>query len=95
MKRFSTIVAPGIILLAAVLTGGWFFQRGVTQEQGAFRQVRLMDEVLAHVQTSFVDPVDREELYEAAIEGILENLGDPNTSYMPYQPNDQFRMFGV
>lgn len=92
MKRFSTIVAPGLVLLTAVLTGGWFLQKGVSQEKNVYFQVRLFEEVMSHVLSSFVDPVDREDLYQSAIQGVLHELGDPNTSFMPASTADDFRI---
>ncbi len=81
-----------MVLLTAVLTGGWFLQRGVGQEKNVYFQVRLFEEVMDHVLTSFVDPVDREDLYQSAIQGVLQELGDPNTSFMPASDVDDFRI---
>ena len=70
MKKFSTIFAPGLVLLTAVLTGGWFLQKGVGQEKNAYLQVRVFEEVMGHVLNSYVDPVDQDDLlsvYEAAL----------------------------
>lgn len=92
MKRHSSIFAPGIVLLVAVLTGGWFLQQGVSQDKNVYFQVRLFEEVVDHVMNSFVDPVDREEIYQAAIDGLLQDLGDPNTSFMPASTVDDFRI---
>lgn len=92
MRRYSTILAPGLVLLTAVLTGGWFLQRGVSQEKNVYFQVRLFEEVMGHVMSSFVDPVDREDLYQSAISGLLQELGDPNTSFMPASTADDFRI---
>ena len=92
MKRFSTILAPGLVLLAAVLAGGWFLQKGVSQEKNVYFQVRLFEEVMDHVLSSYVDPVDREDLYQSAIQGVLQELGDPNTSFMPASTVDDFRI---
>jgi len=92
MKRFSTIVAPGLVLLAAVLTGGWFLQKGVSQERNVYFQVRLFEEVMDRVLNSYVDAVDREEIYHSAIQGVLRQLGDPNTSFMPASTVDDFRI---
>jgi carboxyl-terminal processing protease len=92
MKRFSTILAPGLVLLTAVLTGGWFLQKGVSQEKNVYFQVRLFEEVMDHVLMSYVDPVDREDLYQSAIQGVLQELGDPNTSFMPASTVDDFRI---
>ncbi len=92
MKRFSTIFAPGLVLLAAVLTGGWFLQKGVSQEKNVYFQVRLFEEVMDRVLNSYVDPVDREDIYQSAIQGVLRQLGDPNTSFMPASTVDDFRI---
>lgn len=92
MKRFSTLFAPGLVLLTAVLAGGWFLQKGVGQEKNLYFQVRLFEEVMGHVLGSYVDPVDREELYQSAIQGVLDELGDPNTSFMPASTVDDFRI---
>ena len=92
MKRFSTILAPGLVLLAAVLAGGYLLQKGVSQEKNVYFQVRLFEEVMDHVLSSYVDPVDREDLYQSAIQGVLHELGDPNTSFMPASTVEDFRI---
>ena len=92
MKRFSTIFAPGLVLLTAVITGGWFLQKGIGQEKNVYYQVRLFEEVMGHVLSSYVDPVDRGDLYQSAIQGVLQELGDPNTSFMPASTVDDFRI---
>jgi carboxyl-terminal processing protease len=92
MKRFSTVFAPGLVLLTAFLVGGWLLQKGVSQEKNVYFQVRLFEEVMGHVVNSYVDPVDREELYSSAIQGVLRELGDPNTSFMPASYADDFRI---
>jgi len=92
MRRYITYIAPGLVLLTAVLTGGWFLQAGVSQDKNVYFQVRLFEEVMGHVMTSFVDPVDREDLYESAIQGVIQELGDPNTSFMPAATVEDFRI---
>jgi carboxyl-terminal processing protease len=92
MKRFSSIFAPGLVLFFAVLMGGWFLQKGVSQDKNVYFQLRLFDEVVDRVLTSFVDPVERGEIYQAAIDGILSDLGDPNTTFMPASDVDDFRI---
>jgi len=92
MKRNSSILAPGLVLLIAVLSGGWFLQKGVSQEKNVYFQVRLFEEVVDHVMGSFVDSVAREDIYQSAIDGLLRDLGDPNTSFMPATDADNFRI---
>jgi carboxyl-terminal processing protease len=85
-------LAPGVVLLLSLLAGGWFLQRGAAQEQNVIVQSRLFQEVLDHVTERFVDPVDRERIYAAAIEGILQELGDPNTSLLAPVAFENFRI---
>jgi carboxyl-terminal processing protease len=92
MKKFSTIFTPGLVLLTAVLAGGWFLQKGVGQEKNVYLQVRVFEEVMGHVLNSYVDPVDQDDLYDSAIQGVLRNLGDPNTSFMPASSVNDFRI---
>jgi len=92
MKRFSSIFAPGLVLFSAVLMGGWFLQKGVSQDKNVYFQLRLFEEVVDHVMNSYVDPVDREEIYQAAIDGLLGDLGDPNTSFLSASDAADFRI---
>jgi carboxyl-terminal processing protease len=92
MRRISSIFAPGLVLFSAVLTGGWFLQKGVSQDRNVYFQLRLFEEVVDHVMASYVEPVDREEIYQSAIDGILSDLGDPNTSFLPASDADDFRI---
>ena len=85
-------LAPGVVLLLSLLAGGWFLQRGTAQEQNVFVQSRLFQEVLEHVTERFVDPVDQERIFGAAIEGILRELGDPNTSLLAPVAFENFRI---
>ncbi len=87
-----SFLPPGIILLLTLLAGGWFLQRGVAQEQASPNDARLFQEVLDEIVNRYVDPVDRDELYRHAIEGVLRELGDPNTSLLVPRTFENFRI---
>ena len=91
MKNSTSIFGPAIVLSVALVTGGWFLQRGVAQETNVYLQARLFQEVLDHVTQQFVDPVDRNGLIDSAIEGVLEDLGDPHTSFIDAETWERFR----
>ena len=82
---------PLVVLVVALVTGGWFLQRGVAQEANVYLQARLFQEVLDHVTEQYVDPVDRSGLIGSAIEGVLEELNDPHTSFIDAETWDGFR----
>lgn len=92
MKQRRTAVAPILVLTAGLFLGGWFLQQGVGQEQSLYFQSRVFQEVIDYVAERYVDPVDRDELYQDAIEGVLQQLGDPNTSFLDAQNWENFRI---
>jgi carboxyl-terminal processing protease len=87
-----SILAPGVVLAAAVLLGGWLLQEGVEQEENVYVRVRLFEEVVDRIAQRYVDDVDRAVLYDRAIEGVIESLGDPNTSLIPASDYENFRI---
>lgn len=92
MSRRGAAIMPFVVLAGAVLLGGWFLQEGVEREENVYLQVRVFEEVVNHVAGQFVDPVEREALYESAIDGLLRDLDDPNTSFIPAQVYDDFQI---
>jgi carboxyl-terminal processing protease len=92
MMPRRSVVAPAVVLTAAVLSGGWFLQRGVGQEQNLYFQARLFQEVVDHVSRQYVEEVDKGELYESAIDGLLQQLGDPNTSFISATQYEDIRI---
>ncbi|TVP55025.1 MAG: S41 family peptidase [Gemmatimonadales bacterium] len=85
-------LGPGIVLLLALMAGGWFLQRGVAQEENVYLQSRLFQEVLDHISDRYVDQLDREQLYDIAIDGLLRELGDPNSSLLNVSDYENFRI---
>lgn len=71
-----------IVAAIALVTGGWFLQQGAQQGSNVYFQANLFNEVLHHVQDKFVDQKAPSDLYKMAIDGMLEELGDPHTSFM-------------
>lgn len=75
----------GLVLVVACISffsGGWLLQRGVENDGGVYRSARLFDDVLARVQTYFVDSIGEAALYQKATEGLLEQLDDPYTALL-------------
>lgn len=82
MKIARNTLAPIAVAGIALVTGGWFLQRGVQQEQNVYYQANLFNEVLHRVSDQFVDQKEPSQLYKMAIDGMLEELGDPHTVLM-------------
>ncbi|MBW3535059.1 MAG: S41 family peptidase [Gemmatimonadetes bacterium] len=92
MKLRRSTLAPAAVLTVAVLTGGWFLQQGVDEEQNVYVQVRLFQEVVDHIASQYVEDVDRGRLYQSAIEGLIGELGDPNTSFLQASDYEDLRI---
>lgn len=76
-----------IIVLAAlggaIVSGGWLLQRGTQGGESVFDRARLFDEVMTHVSRHYVDSVPEAALYRKAVDGMLGELGDPHTAFLP------------
>ena len=77
------ISTPVIVVAFAVMAGGWLLQEGVDRAANISVRVRVLQEIVDHVQASFVDDVDPAGLYHSAIDGLIRDLGDPHSSFLP------------
>ena len=71
-----------MVATIALVTGGWFLQQGTQEGSNVYFQANLFNEVLHQVQDKFVDQKSPSDLYKMAIDGMLEELGDPHTTFM-------------
>jgi carboxyl-terminal processing protease len=67
---------------AVVVAAGTVATFGVGPVRGAARAVPRLDSglfelVRSHVARDFIDPIDADSLYDLAVEGLLEEIGDP------------------
>lgn len=82
MKLKRTVVAPALVAGVALVSGGWLLQSGVSQQQSVFQRARLFDEVMGYVSQRYVEEHPSADLYQKAIEGMLQELGDPHTTFL-------------
>lgn len=92
MRYRRSILAPVAVLATAVITGGWFLQRGVDQEQNVYFQARLFQEVVDRISSDFVEAVPKDSLYHSAITGLIKELKDPNSSFMAASEYENLRI---
>jgi len=81
--RTRAVIVAGT-LFGALITGGWLLQRG--SRTGAFTEfegAQLFDNVLRHVQNDFVDPISDSTLYLKSVDGMLYELRDPYSTFLP------------
>ncbi len=86
-RSWTTGVLVGAIALA---TGGWLLNQSGAANGGESR--RLLDEIHRLISARFVDEIPPEELYQMAIDGMLENLGDPYTTFLEPRDSEDLRL---
>jgi carboxyl-terminal processing protease len=81
--RSRTVIVAGT-LLAALITGGWLLQRGThTGTFTAYEGARLFENVFRHIQNEYVDAVSDSALYRKSVDGMLYELRDPYSTFLP------------
>src|SRR2546430_13884844 len=86
--KLRKILVVAVVSGVALATGGWLLQREAAPEGSVYQQARLFEDVLAHVAGYYVDSLDERQLYQMAIDGMLDQLHDP---YSVFLKRDDFR----
>src|SRR6476646_8144666 len=81
--RARTAIVSGT-LLGALVTGGWLLQHGSrTGTFTAYEGAQLFDNVFRRVQNEYVDTVSDSALYQKSVDGMLYELRDPYSTFLP------------
>src|SRR5438874_2273129 len=81
--RARTMIVAGM-LLVALITGGWLLQRGArTGTFTAYEGAQLFEGVFRRVQNDYVDAVSDSVLYAKSVDGMLYELRDPYSTFLP------------
>ncbi len=76
-------MVPALVVVFAFASGGWFLQRDVGMVDNVYLHARVFEEVVDRIEGHFVGQVEADDLYEAAISGVVDHLADPNSQYFP------------
>ena len=79
--RYRAFVALAT-MAGALVTGGWFLQRGLDGTTSSVNRTRLFDQVVTHVAERYVDSLSRDSIYGDAVRGMLRELDDPYTVFL-------------
>jgi carboxyl-terminal processing protease len=80
------------VALVALGSGGWLLQRGGASQEGVVASLRTVEEVHRLVSDRYVEEIDPAELYRMAIDGMLRELGDPNTVFIDAKNTDEIEI---
>ena len=80
MKKFGKIIAAATLLCASQC----FAESSLENDSKitSFQYVKKLNQVFDFVQQNYVDEVDPKILYEGALKGMLDAIGDPYTLYL-------------
>jgi carboxyl-terminal processing protease len=81
MRSRAVVVAA--VLGVALVSGGWLMQAGYDGAGGHVASAQLFDQVLKRVENYYVDTVTEPQLYRKAVDGLLLELHDPHSVYLP------------
>ncbi len=90
MRR--SMAAPAVVILLSAVAGAWLLQQGVDRSDNVYVRVRVLQEVMDRVESSFVEEVDGESLTNSAIDAIIGELGDPHTSFIQATEYENLRI---
>lgn len=78
-----TAIVVGIILVTMVTGGALVYRGSRTGTFTTFEGTRLFESVFRHVQTEFVDSYTDSALYRKSVDGMLYELNDPYSAFLP------------
>lgn len=80
----SRALLAGVVLASALVSGGWLVERGLSSSRVVNADgPRLFDEVYQHVARDYVDTLPDSTLYMRAADGLVAELHDPHSVYLP------------
>jgi carboxyl-terminal processing protease len=82
MSRWRTVVVAAAYG-AALGAGAWFVRHARAEGRGPTSGARLFETVRRQIADRYVEPLADSVLYRKAVDGLLDELGDPNTAYLP------------
>lgn len=92
MKVKRSVIMPVLVAVVGLTTGGWLLQQGVDPQTNVYFQARLLEEVVRQVSNNFVEEVDQDQLYHMAIDGMMDQLGDPHSVFMTPEDYENLRL---
>ncbi|MCL7989757.1 MAG: PDZ domain-containing protein, partial [marine benthic group bacterium] len=92
MTRKTAGVPALVIAFLAVLAGGWMVQQGASAQEAFTSNARLLNEVQRLVAERYVEPIDPSELNRMAIDGMMNELGDPYSVFIDSESADDLEL---
>jgi len=92
MKLQRSWVPALAVALISLTTGGWLLQQSGGNRDGPFFKVQLLEQVHQIVSDRYVEEVEPGRLYQMAIDGMLNELGDPYSNFLDPEEVEQLQL---
>ncbi|MDE5898059.1 MAG: S41 family peptidase [Treponemataceae bacterium] len=80
---YRRAVSAASFFIISILASQCFAQSAVESDHVSnFQYLKTLNSVFDFVQRNYVDEIDPKTLYEGAMKGLMNSLGDPYTSYL-------------
>jgi carboxyl-terminal processing protease len=79
MAMRSRALIVTLVLCTTLASGGWLMERGIRGSHGSPAGAQLFGEVMARVSNLYVDSLSDAQLYDKAVNGLLDELHDPHS----------------
>lgn len=90
MQLKRSVWVPAAVGLLAVVSGGWLLQQG--RQGNVYMKQRILQDVIRTVSDRYVEEIDPADLYDLAVEGLLEQLGDPHSTVLKPEDYSDLRL---
>jgi carboxyl-terminal processing protease len=88
----KSLATPVVVVALSVMVGGWLLQEGVDRAENMYVHARVLQEVVDRVRESYVEELDPADLYDSAIDGVIDELGDPHSTFLPASAYEDLRI---
>jgi carboxyl-terminal processing protease len=92
MKLQKSWVPALAVALISLTTGGWLLQQSGGDRDGPFFKAQLLEQVHQIVADRYVEEVEPARLYQMAIDGMLNELGDPYSNFLDPEEVEQLQL---
>ncbi|MDA3897095.1 MAG: S41 family peptidase [Desulfobacteraceae bacterium] len=93
IKKQKQLLKSGLFVIFIALTvvsATVVYGDLVKQDNETYEGLRLFSDVIAEIESNYVEPVETKELIEKAIEGMVHSL-DPHSSFLPPEAFDDLQ----
>ncbi len=80
--HFRKFFYISVVITSLLFSSSCFAQSSKENKATSFQYMKKLNQVFDYVQQNYVDELDPKILYEGAIKGMLDAIGDPYTLYL-------------